>query len=101
MRQVMHVHHQTVDTYLDSILVEGVDKSSEAKARQDVEQFAQQLEGVLDTQVVAPANETSSSTRAAVQDVLGQFLLPEVERQSAQLQGPTLFMTYSNDECVF
>ena len=99
MRQVMSVHHNTVDSYLDAILVENVSKVSEEEAKKQVAQFAQQYNDVLTAQENQQAqsqsqaqekSSTENTPQSVVENVLGQFLIPEVERQIAQHQGNLL-----------
>jgi hypothetical protein len=47
-RQTMHVHQDTVDTYLEDILMESVDTASAQQSRSQVQEYVAKLEGIVD-----------------------------------------------------
>ncbi len=44
----MHVHQDTVDTYLEDILMESVDTASAQQSRSQVQEYVAKLEGIVD-----------------------------------------------------
>lgn len=47
-RQSMRVHQETVDTYLEDIILDSVDACSDAKARAAVRDYASKINRVVD-----------------------------------------------------
>ena len=49
-RQVMKVHHETVETYLEDVVLNAVEKTADQQARAIVREYAQKLNTIVDTQ---------------------------------------------------
>ncbi|KAI8908356.1 solute carrier, TRAMD3 or PAT1-domain-containing protein [Gorgonomyces haynaldii] len=77
-RQVMNIHHETVDTYLEDMFLESVDETSTIQAREQVKQYADQI---------AQLTRDWETPETSVGDVVSSFLLPFVERQVLRNQG--------------
>ncbi|TPX36613.1 hypothetical protein SmJEL517_g01155 [Synchytrium microbalum] len=75
---VMKVHHQTVDMYLEDIVRESIDSTSDELAREQVYEHAVRVE--------TEAKNTTSDDISIVRDLVSQFLIPEVERDSLRQQ---------------
>ena len=100
----MSVHQETVDSYLEDVIVSAVDTTSGILARGQVREYATRLNTVideLDTKECVTKSRSSSKTFAKlsclprdheslelmVSDMVFSFLVPEVEREAAIQQG--------------
>jgi hypothetical protein len=79
-RQIVHTQQATVDSYLDSIITDAVDRSATAAARRDMH-----LKPVVAILPHTPEMEDADARDAmVVRQLVGSFLLPEVDRKRVQ-----------------
>ncbi|KAI9209223.1 solute carrier, TRAMD3 or PAT1-domain-containing protein [Polychytrium aggregatum] len=84
-RQVIKVHQETVDSYLEEIIIGGIEHVSSVQAREQVYEYAGKINQVVDEierrQALQP--ETAEIT---VADLVSAFLIPEVEKETLRMQ---------------
>ncbi len=68
-QQMMGIHQETVDSYLENILTETVDHVSSEQAKKQVQEYAEKL---------------SQLEECNVENLVSSFLIPNVERQVVQ-----------------
>lgn len=68
-QQMMGIHQETVDSYLENILTETVDHVSSEQAKKQVQEYAEKL---------------SQLEECTVENLVSSFLIPNVERQVVQ-----------------
>eukprot|EP00743_Colponemidia_sp_Colp-15_P003486 GILK01003764.1.p1 GENE.GILK01003764.1~~GILK01003764.1.p1 ORF type:complete len:665 (+),score=144.46 GILK01003764.1:160-2154(+) len=78
-RQVMGVHHGTVDSYLQSIITESVSKASAKQAMEEAKLKAERINKIVDA-----LEEQYNSPETIVKELVNSFLLPEVQREKVQ-----------------
>jgi hypothetical protein len=78
-RQVMQVHHGTVDTYLESVLAQAVHETAEKQSMVEINAKAAFLNGIVDE-----IDDAERSDADVVKDLVSTFLLPEVSRADLQ-----------------
>ncbi|XP_027018389.2 cilia- and flagella-associated protein 91-like isoform X2 [Tachysurus fulvidraco] len=76
-RQVMKVHQATVDHYLEDVILNSIDQTSEAQAREEIHQFAEELNNITYAMEEMRNNEQSE---AIVAQLVYSFLIPEVQK---------------------
>lgn len=82
-RQVMQVHQETVDTYLEDIILGAVDSTSTIQAREAVQRYADQINSVVDDM---EAMEDENYPAQVVAELVKGFLIPETEREILRQQ---------------
>ncbi|KAL2913580.1 hypothetical protein HK105_206882 [Polyrhizophydium stewartii] len=77
-RQIMQVHQDTVDTYLQDIVAGSVEQTASEQARNQVQDFAIKVDSISQT---LAQRDAESGGRITVGDLVSSFLIPHVERQ--------------------
>lgn len=77
--QVVSIHQETVDSYLEDVIMESVDASSSLAAREYVRDFAKKVDVFVDN--LQKNNETQDDNALIVTDLVHAFLIPEVDRE--------------------
>jgi len=80
-RQVMSVHHATVDSYLDSILVTETENQAAKAARTEVNQYIASINAVVEESLTLDQQED------VISNLVSGFLLPEAERGTLRQKG--------------
>ena len=78
-RQFIGVHQETVESYLEDIIISSTDETAEIQARQYVAEYADKLNTIVD-------DLTSKDESLVVADLVSSFLIPEVERETIREQ---------------
>ncbi|KAJ3091336.1 Cilia- and flagella-associated protein 91 [Quaeritorhiza haematococci] len=81
-RQVMSVHKETVDSYLEDVIAGSVEHTASVEARQSVREYVGKLNDVVDDL----EKRESQEPEKVVSDLVSSFLIPEVNRQSLRAQ---------------
>ncbi|XP_060733369.1 cilia- and flagella-associated protein 91 [Tachysurus vachellii] len=80
-RQVMKVHQATVDLYLEDVILHSIDQTAEAQAREEIHQFAEELNNITYAMEEMRNNEQSEEI---VAQLVYSFLIPEVQKVTAR-----------------
>lgn len=78
-RQIMGVHQATVDSYLEEVLTSSVQQAAKAKVLTEAKLRATKINKVVDE-----LEESNQSNETVCRQLMGQFLLPYVNRQVLQ-----------------
>nr|XP_054760069.1 cilia- and flagella-associated protein 91-like isoform X1 [Lytechinus pictus] len=73
-KQLVKVHQNTVDTYLEDIILTSLDKTADDQARMEVQERAEQVNEM------AYLSEQRGEQRETVAELVQMFLLPEVQK---------------------
>jgi hypothetical protein len=77
-KQMAQTHHETVDSYLENVILSSTEKTSDIQSRQNVKEYAVKLNEIVQS---LPDEET------LIADLVSAFLIPEVERETLREQG--------------
>ncbi|KAJ3128473.1 Cilia- and flagella-associated protein 91 [Nowakowskiella sp. JEL0407] len=80
-RQIMRVHQETVDSYLEDVISSSVNLSSSMEARLQIQKKANKINEIVDILEKREKEENKDSDNFTVSDLVSAFLFPEVERQ--------------------
>ncbi|KAJ3039216.1 Cilia- and flagella-associated protein 91, partial [Rhizophlyctis rosea] len=83
-RQVMRVHQESVESYLEDLVGEGVERVSAGEARRQVREYAERVNRVVDELERRECSPDHEDTTVA--DLVASFLIPEVEKQTLRSQ---------------
>lgn len=78
-KQFMEVHQETVESYLEDIIIQSTNETTDVQARQYVVEYAAQLNKIVDG--LSAKDET-----LVIADLVSSFLIPEVERETIREQ---------------
>ncbi|RKO83894.1 hypothetical protein BDK51DRAFT_33266, partial [Blyttiomyces helicus] len=78
-RQMMKVHQETVDSYLEDVIAGSVDETASVQARADVRKYADKINEIVDG---IRHREEAGESDMTVADLVASFLIPEVERET-------------------
>jgi hypothetical protein len=78
-KQFIGVHQETVESYLEDIIISSTEETAEIQARQYVAEYADKLNTIVD-------DLTSKDESLVVADLVSSFLIPEVERETIREQ---------------
>lgn len=76
-KQAIKVHQETVDSYLEDIIMEAVEKSADDQARKEIQELA---EKVNEAAYEIEATRTELESEEIVAELLTSFLLPEAQK---------------------
>jgi len=79
-RQVMKIHQQTVDTYLEDILIDSVEFSAGVQARNEVRRYVDRVNLFVD-EIDKNPNKSEGEEKILTNIVTG-YLLPEVQKET-------------------
>ncbi|TPX61858.1 hypothetical protein PhCBS80983_g00885 [Powellomyces hirtus] len=86
-RQIMGVHRESVQTFLEDVVAGVGDRVAGAEAREKVREYVDTVVRVVEVVEQGTASRPSSAAdRTTVADLVSSFLIPEVERQSLRNQ---------------
>ncbi|KAJ3101159.1 Cilia- and flagella-associated protein 91 [Phlyctochytrium planicorne] len=77
-RQIMHIHQETVESFLEDIIADSVEQTANIQARQQVREFAEKINTLVD-QIEQSENGTPENIAA---DLVLSFLIPDVEKET-------------------
>lgn len=76
-RQVVRVHQETVDLYLEDIILGAVEQTADQQAREDIHRRAKE---VNDIAYAVEESRNSLQSEEIVSELMYSFLIPEVEK---------------------
>ncbi|KAJ3214889.1 Cilia- and flagella-associated protein 91 [Dinochytrium kinnereticum] len=77
-RQIMHIHQETVESYLEDIISGSVEQTASIQARKQVREYAEKINTLVDQLEQSESNNPEKT----VSDLVFSFLIPEVEKES-------------------
>ena len=80
-KEIMETHQGTVDTYLQSILVDAVDQRAKDQAQDEAQLRVFHINRIVDNM-----EERNNQPHLIVKDLVSSFLMPEVQRQKIMRQ---------------
>ncbi|ELU06518.1 hypothetical protein CAPTEDRAFT_90714, partial [Capitella teleta] len=80
-KQVIKVHQNSVDTYLEDIIMFSVDSTADGQARQEI---SEQATKINDIAYAVEDQRTQLESEEIVSDLVHSFLLPEVQKQTVR-----------------
>jgi hypothetical protein len=86
-KQMSQAHQETVDSYLEDVILNATEKTSDIQSRKEVNDYAVKLNEIV---------QSLHDDDTVVADLVTAFLIPEVEREMLREQGtPIVWMTWS------
>ncbi|ORX79757.1 hypothetical protein BCR32DRAFT_205288 [Anaeromyces robustus] len=79
-RQVMKIHQQTVDTYLEDILLDSVEFSAGVQARNEVRRYVDRVNTFVEEIDKSPNKEKGEEQ--LINNLVSGYLLPEVQKET-------------------
>ncbi|KAL3885253.1 hypothetical protein ACJMK2_025341 [Sinanodonta woodiana] len=80
-KQVIKVHQDSVDTYLEDIILNSIDFTADRQAREEIQQMAEQINDVA---YEMEDRRTQLESEEIVADLVHCFLLPEVQKKTVR-----------------
>lgn len=80
-KQVVKVHQNSVDTYLENIILDSVDMTADAQARFEVKEMAEKINDVA---YEMEDKRTQLESEEIVADLVHCFLIPEVKKKTVR-----------------
>jgi len=80
-KQTVKVHQETVETYLEDIIMESVEQTADAQARREIQEMADR---VNEAAYEIEATRTELESEEIVAELLTSFLLPEAQKITAR-----------------
>jgi len=80
-KQIVKIHQQTVDTYLEDIIMESVNDTAAEQARVDVQQHADKINDIA---YAVEKTKTKLESEEIVAEMVHSFLLPEIMKKEAR-----------------
>jgi hypothetical protein len=93
-REVMEVHSETVDSFLEAAVLDGIKDVSSDVARERVWEDVRRTKAIMDS--LGSAAEQPVDEEQVVRDLVSSFLLPEVNRESIRKQVELQQIKYLN-----
>ncbi|KAF0311251.1 Cilia- and flagella-associated protein 91 [Amphibalanus amphitrite] len=81
-KRTMKVHQQSVDTYLEDVILESTERTADQQARQHVRELAAHLNDIVHDLEQHPRDEWQSEE--LVSELVHSFVLPEVQRKETR-----------------
>ncbi|CAH1796119.1 unnamed protein product [Owenia fusiformis] len=78
-KQVIKCHQNTVDTYLEDILMGSIDKTAEDQAREEIQELAEKINDIAYSM---EEKKTELESEEIVAELVHSFVLPEVQKQT-------------------
>ncbi|KAM8855259.1 cilia- and flagella-associated protein 91 isoform 2-T2 [Spinachia spinachia] len=80
-RQVVQVHQETVDLYLEDVILGSVEQTADKQAREDIHRRAKE---VNDIAYAVEESRNSLQSEEIVSELMYSFLIPEVEKMAVR-----------------
>lgn len=80
-KQVVKVHQNTVDTYLEDMILMSMDMTADSQARREVQVLAEQINDIA---YELEDKKTELQSEEIVAELVSSFLLPEVQKQTVR-----------------
>ncbi|KAM9804910.1 cilia- and flagella-associated protein 91 [Neosynchiropus ocellatus] len=77
-RQVVQVHQETVDLYLEDVILDAVDQTADKQAREEVHMMAREVNDIA--YAMEERQEKNHQPEDIVSELVYSFLIPEVEK---------------------
>ncbi|KAF0299324.1 Cilia- and flagella-associated protein 91 [Amphibalanus amphitrite] len=81
-KRTMKVHQQSVDTYLEDVILESTERTADQQARKHVRELAAHLNDIVHDLEQHPRDEWQSEE--LVSELVHSFVLPEVQRKETR-----------------
>eukprot|EP00912_Choanoflagellata_sp_UC4_P001146 UC4_evm3s712 len=81
-KQVVGVHQETVESYLEDIIIGAVNDASDDQARKEIRKQADKINAVAQDLHERGVSGQFQKAESIVSDLVSSFLLPEVEKQT-------------------
>ncbi|KAI8853400.1 solute carrier, TRAMD3 or PAT1-domain-containing protein [Chytridium lagenaria] len=78
-RQIMHIHQETVESYLEDVISGSIDQTASIQARMEVREYAEKINTLVDQ---LEQSEATNNPDRIVKDLVVSFLIPEVEKET-------------------
>ncbi|XP_068022045.1 cilia- and flagella-associated protein 91 isoform X2 [Melanerpes formicivorus] len=78
-RQVVEVHQRTIDSYLEDIILSGIERAAEERAREEVRRRAAEINDIA---YEMQRRQTHLQSEEIVAELVYDFLIPEAEKMS-------------------
>ncbi|XP_056146039.1 cilia- and flagella-associated protein 91 [Lampris incognitus] len=76
-RQVVQVHQDTVDLYLEDIILDTIDKTADQQAREEIRKMATEVDNIA---YAMEESRTDLQSEEIVSELVYSFLIPEVQK---------------------
>lgn len=80
-KQVVRVHQKSVDSYLENIILESIDRTAESQARLEISDLAEKINDVA---YEMEDKRTQLDSEEIVADLVHCFLIPEVQKKTVR-----------------
>jgi len=80
-KQIVKIHQQTVDTYLEDILMESASETADEQARIEIQHYADKINDIA---YAIEDKKTKVESEEIVSDLVHSFLLPEILKVEAR-----------------
>ncbi|KAF7658881.1 hypothetical protein LDENG_00005610 [Lucifuga dentata] len=80
-KQVVQVHQDTVDCYLEDVILESLDQTSEQQAREEIRRMAREVNDIANAMEESQNNLQSEEI---VSELVYSFLIPEVQKATVR-----------------
>ncbi|XP_048360403.1 cilia- and flagella-associated protein 91 [Sphaerodactylus townsendi] len=78
-RQVVHVHQKTVDSYLEDVILNSMEKTADEQAREEIQKAAMEINDVA---YEMEKRQTRLQSEEIVAELVYRFLIPEVQKMA-------------------
>ncbi|KAI7808945.1 putative protein MAATS1, partial [Triplophysa rosa] len=82
-KQVVKIHHDTVDMYLEDVILYSINLTADAQARKEIHHMAEELNNIT---YAMEETRNSQQSEEFVAELVYRFLIPEVEKRVHQSQ---------------
>ncbi|XP_051564471.1 cilia- and flagella-associated protein 91 [Myxocyprinus asiaticus] len=76
-KQVVKVHQDTVDMYLEDVILCSINQTADAQAREEIHRMAEELNNIV---YATEQTRSSRQSEEIVAELIYRFLIPEVEK---------------------
>ncbi|XP_036401824.1 cilia- and flagella-associated protein 91 [Megalops cyprinoides] len=80
-RQVVQVHQETVDQYLEDVILSTIKKTADDQAREEIRRVAREINNIAYT---IEESRTTLQSEEIVADLVYSFLIPEVQKRAVR-----------------
>ncbi|XP_055072320.2 cilia- and flagella-associated protein 91 isoform X1 [Misgurnus anguillicaudatus] len=80
-KQVVKVHHDTVDMYLEDVILNSINETADAQAREEIRHMAEELNNIT---YAMEETRNSQQSEEIVAELVYRFLIPEVQKISVR-----------------
>ncbi|KAA0715980.1 Cilia- and flagella-associated protein 91 [Triplophysa tibetana] len=77
-KQVVKIHHDTVDMYLEDVILHSINRTADAEAREEIHHMAEELNNIT---YAMEETRNSQQSEEFVTELVYRFLIPEVQKR--------------------